>query len=77
MLREVFGIEANDEAETIVFVGDSPNDAPMFSFFANAVGVANVLRFKETLSAAPRWVTAEPSAPGFAELVRLLPEVRA
>jgi hydroxymethylpyrimidine pyrophosphatase-like HAD family hydrolase len=77
LLREVFGIEAEDAAETIVFVGDSPNDAPMFSFFPNAVGVANVLRFKETLSAAPRWVTAAPSARGFAEVTRLLLEARA
>ena len=28
--------------ERFVFVGDSPNDAPMFAYFPNAVGVANV-----------------------------------
>ena len=32
------------ERERFVFVGDSPNDAPMFAFFPNAVGVANVAR---------------------------------
>lgn len=75
-LRDVLDLDANAAAETIVFVGDSPNDAPMFGFFPNAVGVANVMRFKETLSAAPRWVTSQPSARGFAELADLLLEAR-
>lgn len=75
-LREELDLDADAAAETIVFVGDSPNDAPMFGFFPNAVGVANVLRFKDALSAAPRWVTSQPSARGFAELADLLLEVR-
>lgn len=75
-LREELDLDAEAAAETIVFVGDSPNDAPMFGFFPNAVGVANVLRFKDALSAAPRWVTSQPSARGFAELADLLLEVR-
>lgn len=75
-LREELDLDADAAAETIVFVGDSPNDAPMFGFFPNAVGVANVLRFEDALSAAPRWVTSQPSARGFAELADLLLEVR-
>lgn len=75
-LREELDLDAEAAAETIVFVGDSPNDAPMFGFFPNAVGVANVLRFEDALSAAPRWVTSQPSARGFAELADLLLEVR-
>ncbi|MCL4767246.1 MAG: HAD-IIB family hydrolase [Hyphomicrobiaceae bacterium] len=75
-LREVLDLDACADAETIVFVGDSPNDAPMFSHFPNSVGVANVVRFKDVLSAAPRWVTSQPSARGFAELADLLLEAR-
>lgn len=29
----------------MVFVGDSPNDGPMFSFFPKSCGVANVRAF--------------------------------
>jgi HAD superfamily hydrolase (TIGR01484 family) len=76
LLSEVFGLDADAEAEAVVFVGDSPNDAPMFAFFPNAVGVANVRRFEEMLSSPPRWVTARPSAEGFAELADLLLEAR-
>ncbi len=53
---------------SVVFAGDSPNDAPMFEFFRNSVGVANVRRFVGTMSCAPRFVTTAPSGAGFAEL---------
>jgi HAD superfamily hydrolase (TIGR01484 family) len=75
-LREVLGIDVRTDAEAVIFAGDSPNDAPMFGFFPNSVGVANVLAFKDQLSAAPRWVTSQPSARGFAELADLLLAVR-
>ena len=39
--------------DQVVYVGDSPNDAPMFAHFANAVGVANVLRFRNQLASPP------------------------
>ena len=51
-----------------VFVGDSPNDAPMFEAFANSVGVANVRRFEGLLAAKPQYVTHASCGAGFAEL---------
>ena len=43
-LVEEFGSDIDVPAERArwIFVGDSPNDAPMFGWFPNAVGVANV-----------------------------------
>ena len=52
----------------VVFVGDSPNDAPMFAFFPHSVGVANVRRFEVELTSAPAWVTAREGGYGFAEM---------
>ena len=75
-LREVLDLDMRTNAEAVVFVGDSPNDAPMFGYFPNSVGVANVIAFRETLPAAPSWVTSQPSARGFAELADLLLEAR-
>ena len=75
-LKDILHLDAQVDAARIVFVGDSPNDAPMFGFFPNSVGVANVMAFKDVLSAAPRWVTSQPSARGFAELADLLLEAR-
>jgi hydroxymethylpyrimidine pyrophosphatase-like HAD family hydrolase len=59
-----------------VFVGDSPNDEPMFGFFPNAVGVANVRRFAARMTALPAWVTAGEAGAGFVELAELLLEAR-
>lgn len=77
LLREVFGIDGAAERERIVYAGDSPNDAPMFGFFPNAVGVANVRDFVGRMSALPAYVTRGRSAEGFAELAELLTAARA
>jgi len=50
------------------FAGDSPNDAPMFAYFENSVGVANVARFAGQLDAEPKYVTRGAAGAGFAEL---------
>ena len=70
------GIDIDAARGTLVFAGDSPNDAPMFGFFDNAVGVANVRAFAGRLAAEPRWVTAAAGGAGFAELAAALLAVR-
>ena len=74
LLAEEFGIslETQAERECWVFVGDSPNDAPMFRFFPNAVGVANVRDFADQLEAGPAWVTRARAGAGFVELSEAL-----
>ena len=72
LLREEFDIELEAEKERIVFAGDSPNDAPMFACFPNAVGVANVLAYRGRLTAEPRWVTRGKGGQGFIELADAL-----
>ncbi len=71
-LDRCFGIDIDNDRESIVFVGDSPNDAPMFGFFPNSVGVANVLDFGDELPASPAFVTAGRGADGFAEVASAL-----
>jgi HAD superfamily hydrolase (TIGR01484 family) len=66
--RECLGVDLDLERERYVFVGDSPNDAPLFGFFPNAVGVANVRAFAGQLDAEPRYVTGAASGDGFREL---------
>jgi hypothetical protein len=71
-MAEALGLNIDESANRIVFVGDSPNDAPMFGFFQNSVGVANVLRFAATLTQKPTWVTTGTGGGGFAELAEAL-----
>jgi HAD superfamily hydrolase (TIGR01484 family) len=68
LFGERFDIDIDRDNRSIVFVGDSPNDIPMFSFFENSVGVANVHRFEGRLTASPKYVTTAASGQGFSEL---------
>lgn len=72
MMQELFGIDLTVERANYVFAGDSPNDAPMFGWFPNAVGVANVADFADRLPHRPRWITAGRSGAGFVELAEAL-----
>jgi HAD superfamily hydrolase (TIGR01484 family) len=72
MMRELMGIELDGARARWMFVGDSPNDAPMFGYFPNAVGVANAADFADVLAHRPRWVTSGRSGVGFVELAERL-----
>jgi HAD superfamily hydrolase (TIGR01484 family) len=73
LLREAHGCDLDAERGRIVFVGDSPNDAPMFAFFPYAVGVANVRAFLDRIETPPAYVTERAAGAGFVELTdRLL-----
>ena len=65
MLAERYGLDLQQEAPRMVFVGDSPNDAPMFAAFPNAVGVANVRDCLDRLTHLPAWITHAPGGLGF------------
>ena len=71
-LAEDFGLDIEGERARIVFAGDSPNDQPMFAFFPNAVGVANVREMADLMKAFPRYVTPSAGSAGFAELAEVL-----
>ena len=45
LMRERFRIDLDADKDRFVFVGDSPNDAPMFEYFPHSVGVANIRDF--------------------------------
>ena len=68
LFAERYGMDLQESNRQIVFAGDSPNDAPMFGFFQNSVGVANVRRFEALLPEQPKYVTTHASGAGFAEL---------
>ena len=67
---EVLDLDLDAARGEVVFVGDSPNDAPMFGFFPHAVGVANVAQFRGRIEALPAWITPSAGGEGFAEAVR-------
>ena len=72
MFKEVFKKDIEKIKENIIFSGDSPNDEPMFEYFPNSVGVANVLAFKDTLKSKPAWITKKSGGFGFSQLAEVL-----
>ena len=72
MMREEFAIDLAAARDAFVFAGDSPNDQPMFGFFPNAVGVANVREMEELMTKLPAWITPSRGSHGFAELAEAL-----
>ena len=73
-LADAFAVDLKRERDRdrFVFVGDSPNDAPMFEYFANAVGVANVRTYLNRIPTPPAWITRGEAGAGFVELVDAL-----
>jgi len=71
-LAERYGLDWKEEAGSFVFIGDSPNDEPMFEAFPVSVGVANVKRFAGMMKFHPAYVTTQPGGLGFAELADII-----
>lgn len=72
MLLEAYGLDIDRDRDTVLYVGDSTNDAPMFGFFRHTVGVSTVVDYLHEIPVAPRFVTDGPGGAGFVEVADLL-----
>ncbi len=55
--------------EEVFYVGDSPNDEPLFEFFDRTVGVSNIRQYTARMQHLPRFLTQGEGGFGFVELV--------
>ena len=76
IVQELFQTDLASELDQWVFVGDSGNDQAMFEHFKRSVGVANIQRFAPQLTHLPRYITPSERGAGFAEVARMLLDVR-
>jgi len=77
LMKTLFNLDVDLHNTSCAFIGDSPNDVPMFSYFKNSFGVANVLSYQDKMEVLPQWITSKPGGLGFAEFVDFLLESRA
>lgn len=63
-----------DNLESCAFIGDSPNDEPMFGFFSNSFAVANIKSFENDLKQPPKFVTDSEGGKGFVEFANKIIE---
>ncbi|WP_210210925.1 hypothetical protein [Rhizobium leguminosarum] len=67
ILFERYDLDIDRERNAVLYVGDSTNDAPMFSFFNHTVGVSTVTEYLHEIPVAPRWISEGPGGSGFVE----------
>jgi HAD superfamily hydrolase (TIGR01484 family) len=72
LFAESYGIDLDKNRAAVAFIGDSPNDEPMFSFFPNSVAVANIRPFMPQLHSLPAYVTEAGAGAGFVEFAEML-----
>jgi len=72
LVADLLGVDLDAEKDAYVFVGDSPNDAPMFAYFPNACGVANVADFAGEIEALPAYIASKRGGAGFVEVAELI-----
>jgi HAD superfamily hydrolase (TIGR01484 family) len=77
LLGELYGVDIAADNERVIFVGDSPNDAPMFGYFENSIAVANFAKFRDEVAEQPKWITRKAGGAGFAEVAEALLQAKA
>ena len=58
--------------DQVAFVGDSPNDEPLFKGFKNSFAVANIQDFIKDLKHKPAYVASKPEGSGFVEVANAI-----
>ena len=71
-LAKRFGWEPERGGREVIFVGDSPNDEPMFARFPLACGVANLRRYEGIVKHFPAYISSKECGDGFAEIAEHL-----
>jgi HAD superfamily hydrolase (TIGR01484 family) len=77
LFTEIFAADLDVRRDEVVFVGDSPNDEPMFAYFPHAVAVANVRPHLDRMRSHPAYITEGEGGAGFAEVAAALLAARA
>jgi len=75
-LSRRYGFDPATDEASVLYVGDSPNDEPMFKRFSYSCGVQNVCHYEGLLQHPPRYVASKPYGYGFDEIATLLLALR-
>ncbi len=72
LVQEDAGTDLSVLAERSIFVGDSPNDEPLFEGFAHSIAVGNIRGFLPGLRHRPEFITTADCAEGFCEAAGII-----
>lgn len=68
-LKNEFQISNEDALKISAFVGDSPNDEPMFEKFPLSFGVANIKNFANEMKSKPTYIADFKGGEGFSQII--------
>lgn len=71
-LEKVYGLNEEEILSQVLFIGDSPNDQPMFGYFPYSCGVANLKEMLSHISSPPTYIASARGGAGFAEIAAIL-----
>lgn len=72
VLRQEYGLTAEQELQQVFYSGDSLNDAPMFGYFRHTLGVSTLRECLNELPHLPAWISDGPGGAGFVEAVEAI-----
>jgi HAD superfamily hydrolase (TIGR01484 family) len=75
-LSRRFGWRPGTGDRELIFVGDSPNDEPMFARFPLACAVANIRRYTGLITHLPAFAASRECGEGFAEIAETVLRLR-
>jgi hydroxymethylpyrimidine pyrophosphatase-like HAD family hydrolase len=67
-LKREFGVSPDDAKARCAFIGDSPNDEPMWQYFPHGFAVANINNFLDDVAHKPAYVADLRGGRGFAQI---------
>ncbi len=70
--KKICGVDIEKEKTRALFVGDSPNDEPMFRYFPLSAAPLNINDFFNMLRDKPAYVSSKGHGSGFAEIARTI-----
>jgi len=71
-VREILKLDLDQDKNSFIFCGDSPNDEPLFQYFPSSLGVANVRDFISSLTFLPTYISNSRGGEGFVEICNKL-----
>lgn len=75
-VEQELGEKLSEIQRKVAFVGDSPNDEPMFSYFQNSFAVANIEDYRDRLDSLPKYCAPSRGGQGFVEVCNKLIDLR-
>lgn len=76
VLSEDLGLSPPEQARRVLFIGDAPNDEPLFATYPLSAGVANIRSHLMGLKHHPRWLCDASHGKGFSEMASRLLAIR-